>query len=70
VLDSVEQGIVPDDLARALAGRPPAAHRFAGFTPSVRKQILAWIATAKRPETRAARIRETAERAQRGEPSR
>jgi uncharacterized protein YdeI (YjbR/CyaY-like superfamily) len=70
VLDSVEQGIVPDDLATALAGRPPAAERFAGFTPSVRKQILAWIATAKRPETRAARIRETAERAQRGEPSR
>jgi len=70
LLDSVEQGVVPDDLAAALAAHPPAADRFAAFTPSVRKQILAWIATARRPETRAARIRETAQRAQRGEPAR
>ena len=69
ILDSVEAGIVPEDLAAALAAHPPAADHFAGFRPSVRKQILGWIATARRPETRAARVRETAERAQRNERS-
>ena len=63
ILDSVEAGIVPDDLAAALAAVPPARANFDAFPPGARKQILAWIATAKRPETRAARIRETAERA-------
>jgi uncharacterized protein YdeI (YjbR/CyaY-like superfamily) len=69
-LDSVEAGIVPDDLAAALAADPPAAEHFAAFKPGIRKLILAWIVLAGRPETRAARIRETAERAARNEPSR
>lgn len=69
-LDSVEAGIVPEDLAAALAALPPAADNFAAFRPGIRKLILAWIVLAGRPETRAARIRETAERAARNEPSR
>jgi len=67
IFDSVEAGIVPDDLAAALASHPPARANFESFPPGARKQLLAWIATAKRPETRAARIRETAERAARNE---
>jgi uncharacterized protein YdeI (YjbR/CyaY-like superfamily) len=56
VLDSVERLEVPDDLAAALVANPPAAVNFAAFPPGARKQLLAWVATAVRPETRAARI--------------
>lgn len=67
LLDSVEQGIVPDDLAAALAARPPARSNFDAFPPGARRQILAWVATAKRPETRAARVRATTQSAARNE---
>ena len=67
VLDEVEQGIVPQDLGAALAAHPPAADRFAAFPWSARREILVWIASAKRPETRAARLTATAIRAARNE---
>jgi len=51
---------VPDDLAEALAANPLAREHFDAFPPSSRKQILAWIGSAKRPETRATRIERTA----------
>lgn len=66
-LDAIEQGIIPDDLAAALAAEPAAAAKFEAFPKSARRAILVWIAAAKRPETRAARVRETAERAARNE---
>ena len=58
-LDAVEELAVPDDLAAALAADPVAAGCFAAFPPSSRKNILWWIQSAKRPETRAARVEET-----------
>ena len=67
LLDAVEDLIVPDDLAVALDHRPGAREYWEGFSASARKQILWWIARAKRPTTRAARIEETARRASRGE---
>ena len=67
VFDSVERLEVPDDLSAALDGRPPARKEFDAFPPSARKQLLSWIALAKRPETRARRVDETAAAAQRGE---
>ena len=70
VLDSVERLEIPDDLAAALAASPPAAANFAAFPPSARKQHLAWIALAMRPETRATRIRQIAEAAARNERAR
>jgi uncharacterized protein YdeI (YjbR/CyaY-like superfamily) len=70
VLDSVERLEVPDDLAAALAAHPAAAANFAAFPPSARKQHLAWIAFAMRPETRATRIRQIAEAAARNERAR
>ena len=66
-LDEVEQGIVPADLAAALDAHPPAAERFAAFPWSARRALLIWVADAKRPETRAARLLETAVRAARNE---
>ena len=65
--DSVERLEIPDDLAAALAARPPAAATFAGFPPSVRKQALASVVLARRPETRARRIAAIAAAAARGE---
>jgi uncharacterized protein YdeI (YjbR/CyaY-like superfamily) len=67
VLDSAERLVVPADLAAALDARPPAAANFGGFPPSARKQVLAWVALAMRPETRAARIRQIADAAARNE---
>jgi uncharacterized protein YdeI (YjbR/CyaY-like superfamily) len=70
MLDSVERLEVPDDLAAALDGRPPAAANFAAFPPGARKLALTWIAQAQRPETRAARVRDIAEAAERNERAR
>jgi uncharacterized protein YdeI (YjbR/CyaY-like superfamily) len=68
LLDDVEDLIVPDDLAAALAENPAANQYWrtqAGA--SVRKIALHRIASAKRPETRAKRIAETVAEAARGE---
>ena len=62
--DSVDTLAVPDDLAAALAAYPAARANFDAFPRSARHAILGWIATAKRPETRAKRIAETARLAQ------
>jgi uncharacterized protein YdeI (YjbR/CyaY-like superfamily) len=59
-LDAVESLEVPDDLATALADRPGAKAFFDAFPRSVKRGILEWIARAKRPETRAKRVGETA----------
>ena len=65
-LDDVEDLVVPDDLAAALAAHPPARAEWDGFPPSTRRGILEWVLTAKRDDTRARRIEETARLAQRG----
>jgi uncharacterized protein YdeI (YjbR/CyaY-like superfamily) len=67
LLDDVEALVVPPDLAEALTSRPGARERWEAFPPSARKAILGWIAQAKRDTTRASRVKETAERASRGE---
>jgi uncharacterized protein YdeI (YjbR/CyaY-like superfamily) len=67
LLDDVEDLIVPDDLASALDGSPPARANWDAFPPSARRTMLGWIVQAGRPETRAKRIAAIAERASRGE---
>jgi uncharacterized protein YdeI (YjbR/CyaY-like superfamily) len=66
-LDDVENLVVFDDLAAALADRPPARANWDAFPPSVRRGILEWIVQAKRAPTRENRVRETAQMAQRNE---
>lgn len=66
-LDTVERLEIPADLAQALAHHDGAAAEFEAFPRSVKRGILEWIAAAKRPETRAMRIAETAAKAARGE---
>jgi uncharacterized protein YdeI (YjbR/CyaY-like superfamily) len=64
LLDSVDRLEVPDDLAAAFDNYPDARAHFDAFPRSTKHMILGWIATAKRPETRAKRIAETARLAQ------
>ena len=66
-LDAVEDLVVPDDLAAAFADNPGAREHWDGFPRSVRRAALEWIVQAKRPETRARRVTETARLAARGE---
>ena len=66
-LDDVDNLVVPDDLAAELDRHDGARETWDGFPRGVRRGILEWIMQAKRPETRAARIAETAEKAGRGE---
>lgn len=64
-LDDVERLEVPDDLAAALDG---AALRpvWEDWPRSVKRATLEWIKTAKRAETRGARIAEVASSAEQG----
>ena len=57
--DSVEALEVPEDLAAALGANAAAAEYFEAFPPGAKKQILWWVTSAKRPETRAKRVAET-----------
>lgn len=59
-LHDVERLEVPRDLAAALDSRAGAVENFDRFPRSVRRGILEWIKQAKRPETRKARVDETA----------
>lgn len=59
-LDAAEALEIPPDLEKALAEHGAARERFDAFPPSARKGILTWIGTAKKPETRAKRVEETA----------
>lgn len=57
--DAYEEALarpMPDDLVAALAANPDAERHFATYRPGTRRQILAWIAQAKRTETRQKRI--------------
>ncbi len=59
-LDAVEALEIPPDLAEALDGYPAARGNFDAFPRSVRRGTLEWIASAKKTETRARRVEETA----------
>jgi uncharacterized protein YdeI (YjbR/CyaY-like superfamily) len=63
-LDAVSALTIPADLDLALSQFSLAKKHFVQFPPSVKRGILEWILNARRPETRAARIEETARLAQ------
>jgi uncharacterized protein YdeI (YjbR/CyaY-like superfamily) len=62
-IDAVEELREPDDLAAALDATPRAREFWDAFPRSTKRAILEWIEAAKRPQTRAARIRTTADEA-------
>lgn len=59
-LNEVDALVEPPDLVAALAKFSDARRHWDAFPPSTRRGILEWILQAKRPETRAKRIAETA----------
>ena len=63
-LDSAESLLIPPDLAKAFSKNKAARGYFDEFPRSVKKAILEWIASAKKPETRAKRIEETVTKAE------
>lgn len=58
---------IPIELQQALAKNKNASEFFAQLAPSYRKQFIGWIAIAKRPETRARRVKESIALLARGE---
>ena len=64
LLDDVERLEIPKDLADALARTRKARDNFDAFPRSVMRGILEWILNAKKAETRAKRVNETAELAE------
>lgn len=66
VLEGPEQLLEPSELTAALDAEPAAREHWNGFPPSSRMQALAWIAMAKRDDTRTRRIVEVARLAAEG----
>lgn len=66
ILDEVEELLVPNDLALALHQHETAKLYFESLSKSVRKMLLYWLVSAKRPETRQKRLTEIVERALEG----
>ncbi|WP_193197533.1 YdeI/OmpD-associated family protein [Nostoc sp. MG11] len=58
-LDAIEELIIPVDLKQALEANEIANKYFQAFSNSSKKNILFWIESAKRPETRLKRIEQT-----------
>ena len=65
-LDDVENLVEPEDLAAALDADADARREWDAFPRSAKRGILEWIGSAKRPETRAKRVAETARLAAQG----
>ena len=52
----MEINFILETLKKSLNENPPAKANFESFSDSVKRQILFWIKSAKRPETRIKRI--------------
>jgi len=64
-LDASDNLEIPTDLARAFEVNKTAAKNFIRFSDAVKRNILSWVGSAKRSETRAARIEKTVTMAER-----
>ena len=56
ILDDIEDLVIPHDLETELANHSVANEFFQGLSKSIKKQILYWLASAKREETRNKRL--------------
>jgi uncharacterized protein YdeI (YjbR/CyaY-like superfamily) len=64
--DLVEDLIEPPELAAALDASPAARTVWDGFPPSARKQMLWWVVSASKPETKASRVAKIVSDAEQG----
>ncbi len=67
IMDPVEDLIEPDDLAAALDAEAAARAAWDGFPPGARKQMLWWVISAVKPDTRATRVATIVAKAAKGE---
>ena len=58
MMDAVEELKMPADLIKAFKSNPGSKAYFESLSKSVKKMMLHWVMTAKRPETREKRITE------------
>lgn len=63
ILDAVENLEIPKDLEQELKIHKEAMRYFESLTKSLKKQLLYWVISAKRDETRNKRIKEIVENA-------
>jgi len=63
ILDGVEALIIPEDLKKEFTNYKDSTEYFDSLSKSVKKILLYWVISAKRPETRQKRIIEVAENA-------
>ena len=66
-LEDIDNLVIPEDLVKSLNQNSPAKSNFESFSDSVKKQILFWIKSAKRPETRIKRIKKVVMLAEKNE---
>lgn len=66
-LDDIDNLVVPNDLMDALNDNPYAREFYEGYSDSIKKQVLYWIASAKRVETRERRIEKVVKKAENNE---
>lgn len=57
--EAAKNNYLPKDLEKTFKGKKAALANFKAFAPSVRKQFLSWIDSAKTPETRNKRLVQT-----------
>lgn len=62
-LMEIEKLVIPPDLKKEFSKNKMAWKYFDAFSPSSKKMILFWIKSAKRPETREKRIKDTVQKA-------
>jgi uncharacterized protein YdeI (YjbR/CyaY-like superfamily) len=67
IYDPVEDLVEPPELATALDAAPMARAQWDAFPPSARKQMLWWVVSAARDDTRQRRVLEIVTRAASGE---
>ena len=67
--DDADGLVLPPDLVDAFEVRDGSREHWETFSEAVRRGILRWIVDAKRDVTRAARVEETADLAERGVPA-
>jgi uncharacterized protein YdeI (YjbR/CyaY-like superfamily) len=66
-LDPVDALEIPAALSVALARNKKAMKNFEAFPPGIRKQLVYWVLSAKREETRTVRVKEIVSKAARNE---
>lgn len=56
---AAENNQLPEELKKALTGNKKAMENFVKFSPGIRRQFLYWIDSARRPETKDTRMKQT-----------